>query len=84
MFYRIIPTAILIAVSLLSAQAGEPGTLSEARGQHGMVVSVSPPATEAGLAILKAGGNAVDAAIAVELRWRSLGLQPAISVAAAS
>ena len=31
-----------------------------------MVVSVSPPATEAGLAILKAGGNAVDAAIAVE------------------
>ena len=66
MFYRIIPTAILVAVSLLSAQAGEPGTLSEARGRHGMVVSVSPPATEAGLAILKAGGNAVDAAIAVE------------------
>ena len=66
MFRQIISTAILFAISLLPAQAGEPGTLSEARGKHGMVVSVSPPATETGLAILKAGGNAVDAAIAVE------------------
>ena len=66
MFHRIILTAILVAVSLLSAQAGEPGTLSEVRGKHGMVVSVSPHATETGLAILKACGNAVDAAIAVE------------------
>jgi gamma-glutamyltranspeptidase / glutathione hydrolase len=32
--------------------------------QHGLVVSVSPPGTDVGLAVLKKGGNAVDAAVA--------------------
>jgi gamma-glutamyltranspeptidase len=32
-----------------------------------MVVTVSPPATEVGVAVLKRGGNAVDAAVAVAL-----------------
>src|SRR5689334_16025558 len=35
--------------------------------RHGMVVTVSPPATDVGLAILKQGGNAVDAAVATAL-----------------
>jgi gamma-glutamyltranspeptidase/glutathione hydrolase len=39
----------------------------EARGQRGMVVSVSVQASDAGLAVLQAGGNAVDAAIATAL-----------------
>ncbi|HEY2786418.1 MAG TPA: gamma-glutamyltransferase [Fimbriiglobus sp.] len=34
-------------------------------GRNGMVVCVSPPAADVGLAILKKGGNAVDAAVAV-------------------
>ena len=57
------PTALL-AVLVLSfpAFAQAPKT---AEGKNGMVVCVSPPASDVGVAILKKGGNAVDAAVAV-------------------
>lgn len=59
------PKAILaalavVAASTLSAAHGEP-----VRGRHGMVSSQEAIATRVGLDILEAGGNAVDAAVAV-------------------
>ena len=51
-----------ISLSLcLSVAHAETGSSDKG---HGMVVAVSPPAAEVGLAILKKGGNAVDAAVA--------------------
>jgi gamma-glutamyltranspeptidase/glutathione hydrolase len=40
-------------------------TAHPVRARHGMVVTVEPHATEVGLKVLEAGGNAVDAAVAV-------------------
>lgn len=62
--------AVLISLSIVTvAQDRITGrtfaTRSEVIGQHGMVASSQPLATQIGLDILKKGGSAVDAAIAV-------------------
>jgi gamma-glutamyltranspeptidase/glutathione hydrolase len=54
--------AVLTAVPHLLAATGQPTT---ARGTRGMVVAAEPFAAEAGLEIIRKGGNAVDAAVAV-------------------
>ena len=64
---------VLLGVALLGLagcgdrsgdRAGIPAYSSTAEGTRGMVVTGSPYATEAGVRMLEAGGNAVDAAVA--------------------
>ena len=62
MRYSTILALILFCTSIHAAD-GTPG--HSATGKNGMVVCVSAPAADVGLEILKAGGNAVDASVAV-------------------
>ncbi len=57
--------SLLVAVRLPAADT--PVTVTPVVGKHGMVVAGHPQAAQAGVVILQAGGNAIDAAIAVSL-----------------
>jgi gamma-glutamyltranspeptidase/glutathione hydrolase len=57
-------TTVLGLVFLLCPSAGWAGEKA-VTAKNGMVVSVSPAGTDVGVAVLRQGGNAVDAAVAV-------------------
>jgi len=58
-----LPRSVAVLFSLWFAT--QPDFASDSDCQRGMVCTVNPLATEAGLNVLKSGGNAIDAAVAV-------------------
>jgi gamma-glutamyltranspeptidase/glutathione hydrolase len=65
MFTRLATTALLSAGLLVAPAVATATTAHEVVGTGGAVVSDTPEATAAGLAVLRAGGTAADAAVAV-------------------
>ncbi|WP_438481235.1 gamma-glutamyltransferase family protein [Oleiharenicola lentus] len=63
------PSCYLAFTALASVTlfASVPVKVTPVTGKHGMVVAGHPQAAQAGVEILRAGGNAVDAAVAVSL-----------------
>jgi gamma-glutamyltranspeptidase/glutathione hydrolase len=61
-----LPPLSLVALCALLPAAGPPARAADdvVQARHGLVVSVSAPASDVGCTILKDGGNAVDAAAA--------------------
>ena len=57
--------ALLAAVAVCCCSLGRAASVAPAAAEHGMVVTAQHHATKIGVDVLKRGGNAIDAAVAV-------------------
>ena len=57
--------AAIVSVSLVTFGAARAASVAPVAAQNGMVVSAQHLATQVGVDVLKRGGNAVDAAVAI-------------------
>jgi gamma-glutamyltranspeptidase/glutathione hydrolase len=64
---RAVAACAALAVALPVAAANRPDEAQVATAAHAMVVTQNPLASRAGLEVLKAGGNAADAAVTTAL-----------------
>jgi gamma-glutamyltranspeptidase/glutathione hydrolase len=63
--FRTLALAASLAVSLAAALIAQAASVAPIAAEHGMVVTAQHLATRVGVDVLKQGGNAVDAAVAV-------------------
>src|SRR4029453_441527 len=60
-----IPSRLIVAIAAIICTVVHAASVAPVGGEHGMIVTAHQLATKVGVDVLKRGGNAVDAAVAV-------------------